>query len=76
MPNNLPSGTGCTRAQTLTHLLFETDYSSLTATEILTTFENDPRLVMVEEEELLELPIMKLAAKYRLVSSGCKHTVS
>ncbi|GLB37447.1 putative tyrosyl-tRNA synthetase [Lyophyllum shimeji] len=61
---------GVARAQTLTNLLFESKYDGLTANQITSAFEQDPRLVMVDEEELLDSPIMKLAAKYRLVSSA------
>jgi len=61
---------GLTRAQTLTNLLFESNYDGLTVNQITFAFEEDPRLVMVDEEELLDSPIMKLAARYRLVSSA------
>ncbi|KAG6861097.1 hypothetical protein C0995_004034 [Termitomyces sp. Mi166 len=61
--------TGVSRAVTLTKLLFESDYNGLTAHQIISALEGDPRLVMVDETELLDSPIMKLAAKYRLMAS-------
>ncbi|KAF5385964.1 hypothetical protein D9615_002242 [Tricholomella constricta] len=61
---------GLARAQTLTNLLFESNYDGLTANQITSAFEGDPRLVMVDEEELLESSVMKLAARYRLASSA------
>ncbi|KAG5648474.1 hypothetical protein DXG03_003085 [Asterophora parasitica] len=61
---------GLARAQTLTSLLFESDYDGLTAKQVTSAFEGDPRLVVVDEEELLDTPIMKLAARYRLASSA------
>ncbi|RDB25388.1 Tyrosine--tRNA ligase, mitochondrial [Hypsizygus marmoreus] len=60
---------GLARAQTLTSLLFESDYVGLSANKIISAFENDPRLVLVDEDELLDLAIMKQAAKHRLVPS-------
>ncbi|KAH0589082.1 hypothetical protein H2248_004853 [Termitomyces sp. 'cryptogamus'] len=63
------SDTGVSRAITLTKLLFESDYNGLTAQQITSALEGDPRLVTVNETELFDSPIMKLAAKYRLVAS-------
>ncbi|KAG5653986.1 hypothetical protein H0H81_008568 [Sphagnurus paluster] len=61
---------GAARAQTLTHLLFASSYQGLTAAQITAAFEGDPRLVMLDEHELLDSPVMKLAARYRLVASA------
>ncbi|KAF8070477.1 hypothetical protein FPV67DRAFT_1755986 [Lyophyllum atratum] len=61
---------GLLRARTLTNLLFESNYDGLTAHQITSAFEGDPRLVLVDEDELFNSPIMKLAARYRLVSSA------
>ncbi|KAG6820742.1 hypothetical protein H0H93_012388 [Arthromyces matolae] len=57
------------RAITLTKLLFESNYDGLTAAQITSALEGDPRLVMVDEAELLESSVMKLAAKHGLVPS-------
>ncbi|KAG6911138.1 hypothetical protein DXG01_003878 [Tephrocybe rancida] len=66
------TGTGVSRALTLTKLLFESNYDGLTAHQITSAFEGDPRLVMVDEAELLDTSIMKLAARYHLVASASK----
>ncbi|TFK44730.1 hypothetical protein BDQ12DRAFT_673472 [Crucibulum laeve] len=61
---------GVVRAETLTKLLFESDYSDLKAENIIAAFQGDPRLVMVDKSELLELPVAKLASKHSLVASN------
>lgn len=60
---------GVAKAQCLTKLIFESDYSELHVNQIKSAFENDSRLVLVNEQELLDVPVMKLAAKYGLVHS-------
>jgi tyrosyl-tRNA synthetase len=62
-----------TRAQTRTHLLFESDISGLKAEQITSAFEGDPRLVMIDEAELFGLASVKLAAKYGLASSASEY---
>lgn len=66
----VPKGDGLARAQTLTKLLFESDYSSLTASQTISALADDPRLILIDGKELVDTSIMKLAVKYRLVSSG------
>jgi tyrosyl-tRNA synthetase len=56
----------------MTKLAFGSDYSNLRADDIISSFENDPRLVFVTMEELFQVPIIKLAARYGLVSSNCE----
>jgi hypothetical protein len=67
---------GLAQAETLTNLLFESDYSNLKATHVFHAFEDDPRLKMVDENELFSTPVIKLAAKHELVSSICEHYAS
>ena len=61
---------GLTHARTLTKLLFESDIADLQTQPIISAFEADPRLVILNEEELLSLPVTKLAAKYGLAMSA------
>lgn len=56
----------------MTKLVFGSDYSRLKADDIICSFENDPRLVFITHEELFQVPIIKLASKYGLVSSNCE----
>ncbi|KAG6857684.1 hypothetical protein H0H87_004100 [Tephrocybe sp. NHM501043] len=62
--------TGVSRALTLTRLLFESNYDGLTARQIISAFDGDPRLVMVDEADLLGTSVMKLSAKHHLVASA------
>ena len=64
--------TGVVRAATMTNLVFGSDYSKLKAKDILSSFENDARLITLAMQELFETPIIKLAARYGLVSSNCQ----
>ena len=66
------SESGLIRATTMTNLVFGSDYSKIKAGDIVSSFENDPRLVKVTKQELFETPIIKLAARYGLVSSNCE----
>ena len=66
------SESGVLRATIMTKLAFSSDYSKLRADDIISSFENDPRLVFVTMEELFQVPIVKLAARHGLVSSNCK----
>lgn len=63
---------GVIRAKTMTKLAFGSDYSKLNAVDIISSFKDDPRLVFITKEELFQVPIVKLAARYSLVSSNCK----
>jgi hypothetical protein len=56
----------------MTKLVFGSDYSKLKTDDIISLFENDPRLVFATKEELFQVPIIKLAARYGLVSSNCE----
>lgn len=58
------------RAVTKSNLLFGADYASLKAQDVLLAFENDPRMVQIPMEEALDMPIVKLSAKYGLVATN------
>ena len=61
---------GVRRAVTKSKLLFDADYSNLKAQDVLLAFENDPRMVQIQREEALDVPLTKLSAKYGLVATN------
>lgn len=69
------TGEGLIHAEAMTKLLFDSDYSSLQADHIVEALKNDPRLVLIDENDILRIPLPKLAAKYGLVTSNCMHSL-
>jgi len=63
---------GVTQASVMTKLLFGSQYKDLKADEVISAFENDPRLVKTTMADILGTPVSKLAAKHGLVASNCK----
>ncbi|EDR11845.1 uncharacterized protein LACBIDRAFT_246777 [Laccaria bicolor S238N-H82] len=61
---------GLVNAETLTGLFFESDYAGLKVKDILLALKDDPRLVLVSEEEMRATPIYKLASRHGLASSN------
>ncbi|KAF8200785.1 tyrosine-tRNA ligase [Pholiota molesta] len=61
---------GVVQAVTKTKLLFGSDYADLKAEDIIFAFENDPRLAKVTMQDMMDIPVGKLSAKYGLVSSN------
>jgi len=51
-------------------MLFESDYEGLKAEHVRSALEGDPRLILLDSQEILEIPVAKLAAKYGLVASN------
>ncbi len=51
-------------------MLFESDYEGLKAEHVKSALEDDPRLILLDSQEILEIPVAKLAAKYGLVASN------
>ncbi|KAF8161120.1 hypothetical protein B0H34DRAFT_781738 [Crassisporium funariophilum] len=66
----IPLEKGATQASTTTKLLFGTDYAGLKAEDVISSFQDDPRLVRLTREEMADIPIAKLVAKHGLVSSN------
>lgn len=58
------------RAQVVTGLLYESDYLSIRAADVLLALRGDQRLRVVPRAELLETPVVKLAAAHGLVNSN------
>ncbi|KAF8633320.1 hypothetical protein AX17_004493 [Amanita inopinata Kibby_2008] len=61
---------GVIRAETLTKLLFDSDYSNLQADHLLAAFQGDSRLALINEADMLQTPLPKLISKYGLVASN------
>ena len=59
-----------TRARIATQALFETSLSQLSAQDIVSALEGDPRLVRCPRDQTLGQPVWKLAGKYGLASSN------
>ncbi|KAK7692788.1 hypothetical protein QCA50_004421 [Cerrena zonata] len=58
------------KAQIVTNLLYESDYTLIKASEVLEALKDDTRLHFVPEQELLSTPIAKLASTCGLASSN------
>ena len=54
----------------MTRLLYESDYTSTRTSDVLLALRDDPRLRIVPRTEILETPIVKLAAAHGLVNSN------
>ena len=60
---------GLHRAQIVTKLLFDCDYSQLKAEDVISALEDDPRLVYVDKKQLFAFPLTRLATTYALTPS-------
>lgn len=69
------TGEGVIRAETLTKMLFDSDYLGLQAEHVKIALSGDPRLVFLDMQELQATPVAKLAARYGLASSHCASTI-
>lgn len=61
---------GVKQAETMTKLMFGSDYLDLKASDVISSFKGDPRLVICSTEDITGIPVTKLAATYGLVSSN------
>ncbi|KAF9012357.1 hypothetical protein BDQ17DRAFT_1496704 [Cyathus striatus] len=61
---------GVVQAETLTKLLFDSDYAGLKTDDVISAFAGDSRLVIATEQNVLDMPVAKLASKYGLISSN------
>jgi len=57
------------KARVATQILFGTDYSSLTAGQVLDSLKGDPRLVFCSRDEMLDSPLIGLVASRKLAAS-------
>ncbi|KAF7376178.1 Tyrosine--tRNA ligase [Mycena sanguinolenta] len=61
---------GRVNAETMTKIMFETELRDVTAADVLKAFDGDRSVHMVDKEELMTVPVVKLAVKYGLASSA------
>ncbi|KAK2463252.1 hypothetical protein APHAL10511_004907 [Amanita phalloides] len=61
---------GLIHAETMTKLLFDSDYCTMQADRVIGALKNDPRLVLVDEYDMFHTPLPKLAASHGLVASN------
>ena len=58
----------------MTKLVFGSHYLDLKASDIISSFNGDPRLVMTSIENITGMSVTKLAARHGLVSSNCGYS--
>ncbi|KAF8734970.1 hypothetical protein AX14_002988 [Amanita brunnescens Koide BX004] len=61
---------GLIHAETMTKLLFDSDYSTLRADGVIDALNGDPRLILIDEHDAFQTPLPKLVAKHGLVASN------
>lgn len=67
-------GEGLIHAETMTMLLFDSDYSTMRADDVIDVLKGDPRLILMDEHDVFQTPLPKLVAKHGLVTSNCVHS--
>lgn len=67
-------GEGLIRAETMTMLLFDSDYSIMRADDVIDALKGDPRLILMDEHDVFQTPLPKLIAKHGLVTSNCAYS--
>lgn len=65
-----PAEEAVRRAQTITRLLYGSDYRQITTADLLLALDGDARLKRCTRAELFETPVVKLVAAHGLVSSN------
>ncbi|KAI0697249.1 hypothetical protein BC835DRAFT_1473316 [Cytidiella melzeri] len=58
------------KAQVASRVLYESDYTTVTTEDILSSLSGDSRLQIISEEILLSTPVAKLAVQTKLVASN------
>jgi len=61
---------GVKQAEIMTKLMFGSHYSDLKADDVVSSFLRDPCFVMTSIENIIGMPVTKLAARHGLVSSN------
>ena len=59
-------------AQTAAKILFDSDYSSINVSDLLSALESDPKLVYVDKGEMFSVPLIKVGASTALFGSVCE----
>jgi len=59
-------------AQTAAKVLFDSDYSSINVSDLLSALESDPKLVYVDKDEMFSVPFIKLGPSTAFFGSVCE----
>jgi hypothetical protein len=59
-------------AQTAAKVLFDSDYSSIKVSDLLSALESDPKLVYVDKDEVFSVPLIKVGACTAFFGSVCE----
>jgi tyrosyl-tRNA synthetase len=59
------------KAQIASRVLYESDYSMIKTEDVVSSLSGDSRLKIIDEGELLNTPVTKLAVQAKLVPSNC-----
>lgn len=60
------------QAQTAAKVLFDSDYSSINVSDLLSALESDSKLVYVEADEMFTVPLIKMGASTAFFGSVCE----
>ena len=59
-------------AQTATKVLFDSDYSSINVSDLLSALESDPKLVYIDKNEMFSVPFIKIGPSATFFGSICE----
>lgn len=65
------SASAVRHAQTASRVLFDSDYSSINVSDLLSALESDPKLVYVDKGEMFSVPLIKIGASAAFFGSVC-----
>lgn len=63
-------------AQTAAQVLFDSNYSSINVSDLLSALESDPKLVYVDKVEMFSVPLIKMGTSVAFFGSVCEHPES
>lgn len=70
------SASAVRHAQTAAKVLFDSDYSSINVSDLLSALESDPKLVYVDKGEMFSVPLIKIGASATFFGSVCEFSPS
>ena len=59
-------------AQTAAKVLFDSDYSSINVSDLLSALESDPKLVYIDKGEIFSVPFIKMGPSAAFFGSVCE----
>jgi hypothetical protein len=72
----MDSASAVRHAQTATKVLFDSDYSAINVSGLLSALESDQKLVYVDKSEMFSVPLIKLRASTAFFGSVCEFSPS